>query len=98
MGIEKGRDMVLKKELPIMIGHNLHKGLVLSPNEKMGGYDLTVVWLDKTKDIPSGEPFAPEDVLQADAVIHFCDKESVRQTKRMLEMILADKKDQTDDR
>ena len=82
--------MVRKKELPIMLGHNLHKGLSLSKNEKMGGYDLTVVWLDKTKDIPSGEPFEPEDVLQVDSVIHFCDKESVRQTKRMLEMILAE--------
>ena len=80
--------MKRRKELPTMMGHDLHKGLVLSPNKKMGGYDMVIVWLDDTKDIESGDTFETEDIVDVDRVIHFCDKESVRTTIQALEMIL----------
>ena len=89
--------MSRRKELPTMLGHYLHKGLLLSPNKKMGGYDMVIVWLDDKKDIESGDTFEPEDVVDVDRVIHFCDKESVRTTIQALEMIL-DEMEQTDDR
>ena len=51
-----------------------------------GGVDLFIVWLNR--DIESGGRFAGEDVENVNAVLHFCDKESVKRTVDVLTDIL----------
>ena len=70
---------------PIMIGKNLKTGIVAGPG-KHGGADLYIVWLNK--DIESGEVFAPDDIEKVKAVLHFCDRESLKRTIDVLTTVL----------
>lgn len=73
-------------DLPIMIGHKLKKGMIA--HHKGEGFDLVVCWLDKNKEYESGQTFELKDIRKIEAVIHFCDKESVESMKKVLEFIL----------
>lgn len=64
-----------KEDLPIMLGKNLKKGICAFPNSKMGGYDLVVLWLKK--EYPTGAEYSVSDIDKVDAVLHFCDRESI---------------------
>ena len=70
-----------------MIGKGLAKGLLTSRN-KNGGFDLYVVWLDKSKEHPSGEPYDINEIDKINCILHFCDKESVKLTIDMLRWML----------
>lgn len=73
-------------DLPIMIGHKLKKGMLA--HRKGEGFDLYVVWLNKDKEYESGQEFQIEDIRKVEAVLHFCDRESVKAMKTILEFIL----------
>lgn len=70
---------------PIMIGKNMKTGLVAGPGER-GGADLYIVWLNK--DIESGAEFAADDIEKVKAVLHFCDRESLKRTIDVLTTVL----------
>ena len=73
------------KDNVIIFSHYLHKGLI-AVESKMGGYDLLIVSLSNKYD--TGADFPLEAVRKIDAVLHFCDRESVEQTAKGLEFIL----------
>ena len=70
--------------LPVIIGKNLRKGLMVFRND--GGYSILICWLKK--DFETGTKFELEDVDKIQTVIHFCDRESVEQTVKALNWIL----------
>lgn len=72
-------------DLPIMVGHNLRKGLLALRN-KTSGFDLFIVWLKK--DYEHGAEYDLSDIEKVDAVLHFCDRESVETTIDTLKSIL----------
>jgi hypothetical protein len=73
--------------LPVIIGKGMRKGICAGRSELMkGGVDLYIVWLNR--DIGSGGQFTGEDVYKVNAVLHFCDKESVKRTVDVLTDIL----------
>lgn len=74
------------KDLPVMLGKNLKKGLLAFRNKQMGGFDLYVLWL--VKNYPTGKKYNMDDIDSVNAVLHFCDKESVKQTISILKWIL----------
>ena len=81
--------MARRTDLPIMIGKNLKKGILAGPS--MGhpfkaGADLYILWLNKR--IPSGQSFTDEDIEGVNAMIHFCDRESVKRTIDVLTEVL----------
>ena len=73
-------------DLPIMIGHQLKKGFLIF--RKGEGFELHIVWLDKEKEYESGQEFKLEDIRKVEAVLHFCDRESVKAMMKGLEFIL----------
>lgn len=73
-------------DLPIIVGKNLRKGALAYRNEKMGGYDVAIVWLKK--DYKTGEMYEIEDIDKVNGILHFCDRESVEQTIDILKWIL----------
>lgn len=74
-------------DLPVIIGKGMRKGICAGRSELMkGGVDLYIVWLNR--DIGSGGQFTGEDVDKVNAVLHFCDKESVKRTVDILTDIL----------
>ena len=76
-----------RSDLPIMIGKGLRKGICAGRSVMMkNGVDLFIVWLNKS--IESGGRFTDDDVYKVNAVIHFCDKESVKRTVDVLTEIL----------
>lgn len=83
-------------KLPIMIGKNLKKG-ILAMRSKQGGFDMLIVWLDKKKEYESGQEYDLEDVDKVNAILHFCDRESVENTIRALEWILKQWKEPKND-
>ena len=81
--------MARRTDLPIMIGKNLKKGILAGPS--MGhpfktGADLYIIRLNKR--IPSGQSFTDEDIEGVNAMIHFCDRESVKRTIDVLTEVL----------
>jgi len=81
--------MARRTDLPIMIGKNLKKGILAGPS--MGhpfkaGADLYILWLNKR--IPSGQSYTDEDIEGVNAMIHFCDRESVKRTIDVLTEVL----------
>lgn len=66
------------KDLPIILSHNTHTGIMVFPNRSMGGRDMLIVGLNR--DVPSGEEFAIEDIKWLKATLHFSDIESMRIT------------------
>ena len=75
-----------RSNLPIMIGKRLRKGIFAFRDVKKGGYNLCVVWLKK--EYESGEEYDMADIDKFDAVLHFCDKESIEQTIKVLQWML----------
>lgn len=76
-----------RTDLPVIIGKGMRKGICAGRSEMMnGGVDLYIVWL-KNK-IESGDRFTGEDVYKVNAILHFCDKESVKRTVDVLTEIL----------
>jgi hypothetical protein len=69
-----------------MVGKNLRKGIFAFRDMKMGGYNLCIVWLKR--DYASGEKYALEDIDKIDGCLHFCDRESVENTIKVLKWIL----------
>ena len=74
------------KDYPIMIGKGLRKGLHAGPSQFGGGADLYVVWLNK--DLQPGSNFYADDIDRVNAVITFCDKQSVKETIDVLTTVL----------
>ena len=74
------------KDLPVMLGKNLKKGLLAYRNKQMGGFDLVVLWLKKQYE--TGAQYKMEDIDKVDAVLHFCDKESVVGAMAVLDWML----------
>lgn len=73
-------------DLPVMVGSRLQKGLMIMRNAKMGGFDLYIVWLNR--EFQTGETFELADIKKVDHVIHFCDRESVKETIKGLQTML----------
>lgn len=67
-----------------MIGKHLKKGILA--HRDRDGCDMAIVWLDK--DYESGQPFDLGDVRKVNAVLHFCDKESIKVTIDVLNRML----------
>lgn len=65
-------------DLPIILGKNLKKGIMLFRNRKMGGMDMLVVWLNK--DVGSGNSFEMDDLEKVNAAIHFADRDTLKLT------------------
>jgi len=80
-----------------MIGRNLSKGLMAIPSQITGrGIDLYIVWLKEQK--KSRESFELDDIKAVDAVIHFCDRDSIRQTVDLLNTILNEWEEKPDEK
>ena len=75
-----------KADLPILIGKDLKKGILAMRGKFLKGYDLWIVWLKKHYE--SGEKYAIEDIDKVNAVLHFCDRESIEQTIKVLKWML----------
>jgi hypothetical protein len=76
-----------RSELPVMIGKGMRKGVVAGRSEYFrGGVDLFIVWLNKRLD--SGSRITGDDIEKVNAILHFCDKESVKRTVDVLTDIL----------
>jgi hypothetical protein len=77
-----------RADLPIMIGKGLRKGICAGRSGQFNdGVDLYIVWL-KNK-IESGARFTWDDVYKVNAILHFCDKDSVKRTIDVLVDVLA---------
>jgi len=73
------------KELPIMLGKKLNKGILAFRNREWNGFDLYIVWLKK--EYATGDAFEVDDIKSVNAMLHFCDKNSVDVMTKMLEQI-----------
>lgn len=77
-----------RRDLPIMVGSGMRKGIMaVRGDTRRGGFDLWIVWL--RRDYASGESYELGDIENVQAVLHFCDRQSVERTKEALEWILA---------
>lgn len=80
--------MSKRGDLPVMLGSGLHKGYMIVRSKNLTGFDMYIVWLKR--EFQTGETFELRDIDKVDSVLHFCDKEAVRQTinglKKMLKM------------
>lgn len=75
-------------QLPIILGKDLKKGIMGMRDITLGGFDVAIVWLKKKYE--TGSVFAIEDIDKFEQVIHFCDKESLDNTIKILEKIRKD--------
>lgn len=89
--------MARRTNLPIMLGKGLKKGVMAGPAQGHpfdSGADLYLLWLNK--EVPSGEKFTDKDIEGVEALIHFCDRESVKRTIDVLtEVLLKWKEEQS---
>lgn len=77
---------------PIIIGHKFKKGLFAF--RKDGGFNVWIVRLKKQYE--SGKNFDIGDIKSIEAELHFCDRESVQATIKVLIDILKDWKPQAE--
>ena len=77
-----------RERLPIIIGKNLRKGIMAFKDQKMGGYNVFIVWLKR--DIPTGETFELDDIDKVNAVLHFCDRDTLENTIALLKIMLEE--------
>lgn len=78
--------------MPIIIGKNMKKGIVAGPSRTFGkGADLFIVWLKNHHE--SGSDFNANDVQGVNAILHFCDMESLKRTIDVLTEVLLKWKD-----
>ena len=76
-----------RNQLPVMIGKGLQKGICAGRSATFGdGVDLYIVWLKRK--VESGSRFDGDDIDKVNAVLHFCDRESVKRTIDVLVEIL----------
>ena len=78
-----------RRNYPIMMGKGMKKGVLAGPSQGhpfQSGADLYILWLNK--EIPSGQRFTDEDIDGVEAMIHFCDRESVKRTIDVLAEVL----------
>ena len=68
-----------------MLGKKLNKGILEFRNREWNGFDLYIVWLKK--EYATGDAFEVDDIKSVNAVLHFCDKNSVDVMTKMLEQI-----------
>ena len=74
--------MKRKHDLPIILSHNTHTGIMIFPNRKMGGRDMCIVRLNN--EIQSGGNFEMSDIAWVKAVLHFGDLASIEITADIL--------------
>lgn len=72
-----------KSDLPIILSHDTHTGIMVFPNRKMGGRDVLIVGLNR--DGPSGETFEMDDIDWIKSVLHFSDIGALQITVDVLE-------------
>ncbi len=80
--------MARKTDLPIVVGKSLNKGIVCTRSPELNGFDMYIVWLDRNKEFESGKEFDLQDIEAINAVIHFCDIESVEIMINALQEVL----------
>ena len=80
-----------KTKLPVMIGKNLHKGVMTFKNGELGGYDMYIVWLKK--DHKNGESFELSEIDKIGECLHFCDKDSIQVVLKALQQMLENWED-----
>lgn len=89
--------MARRTDLPIMLGKKLKKGILAGPSQGhpfLAGADLYILRLNK--EVQSGQRFTDEDIENVEAMIHFCDRESVKRTIDVLtEVLLKWKEEQS---
>ncbi len=71
-----------KHDIPIILSHNTHTGIMVFPNRKMGGRDMCIVGLNR--EVASGAGFEMADIDWIKAVLHFSDVGSMRITAEAL--------------
>lgn len=72
---------------PIILGPNLRKGICAGDSKLFGkGADLFIVRLNR--DVQTGDMIYVEDLESVEAVLHFCDKNSVKETIDVLTTVL----------
>lgn len=77
-----------RENLPVIIGKGMRKGICAGRSVLIGnGVDVYIVWLNRR--VKSGSRFTGDDVDGVNAVLHFCDKESVERTINILVEILV---------
>ena len=86
--------MAKNERLPIIIGKNLRKGVMAFQDKKSGGYNFMIVWLKR--DIPTGETFETEDIDKVNAVLHFCDRETLQNTVNLMNTVLKETEGEND--
>ena len=78
-------------DLPIILGGgDLKKGVITSIAPE-GGYDLFIVWLKR--EYQPGAKFALEDIEKLQAMLHFCNRETVERVINSLMEMLGREKD-----
>lgn len=76
-----------RTDLPVIIGKGMQKGICAGRSCLMGsGVDLFIVWLNKK--LESGATFTDQDIEKVNAILHFCDRESVKRTIDILTEVL----------
>lgn len=71
---------------PIILGPGFRKGLVAGPSESGKGADLYIVRLNK--DLRTGDNIFVEDIENVELLIHFTDRNSVKETIDVLTSVL----------
>lgn len=71
-----------RRDLPIILSHSTHTGIISLKNGNMGGRDLLIVGLNK--EIPSGGAFELADIDWVKGILHFADIESLQVTAECL--------------
>lgn len=76
-----------RNQLPVIIGKGLRKGICAGKSGILGdGVDLYIVWLKRK--VESGSRFTGDDIEKVNAILHFCDRESVKRTIDVLVEVL----------
>ena len=74
------------KDLPIIIGANLQKGLAVAPSGK--GFDMYICWLKSPH--KRGESWPADDIDGIQTVIHFTDELAIKTTIKLLKYALKE--------
>ena len=83
---ESGVMRMKKGCYPIVIGKNMRKGILAFRDAEHNCFNVLIVWLKK--DYQSGSAYSMKDVDGVNAVLRFCDRESVKLTIDTLNLIL----------
>lgn len=75
----------MKKDYPIIIGKGLKKG-IMGFLDRDRQANVSIVYLKKQYE--SGEEFDFKDIEKIQAVLHFCDRESIQNTINILKTLM----------